>query len=131
MMRFSIETLVDITETRARKGQDEIQYGQQQNFMTLINTLGLRCNVNTVGSPKLLNKLPTTFGSDYKNKQNVWQQIIEVEYEGATSIDMMLDDFDLVPVITGLQETVEFDVGIFRTKDAKKKNITFELLQND
>ena len=130
MMRFSIETLVDITETRARKGQDEIQYGQQQNFMTLVNTLGLRCNINTIGSPKLLNKLPTQFGSDYKNKQNVWQQTIEIESEGSTNIDMMIDDFDLVPFITGLQETVEFDVGVFRTKDTKKKNITFDFVKD-
>ena len=128
-MRFKIRTLVDITETRARKGEDDVLYGQQQNLMTLINTLGLRTNINTIGSPSAEFCKATEFGKDYKGEQKVWTQLIEVDYEEATNIDFMINDFDLVPVISGLSETAEFDIPIFRTLDAKKKNIIFEFIE--
>ena len=41
----------------------------------------------------------------------------------------MANDFDLVPVVSGLSETAEFDIPVFRTSDAKKKNITFEFIE--
>ena len=43
-MKFRIKTLIDITETRARKGDDPQLTKQQANFMTLYNTIGLRTN---------------------------------------------------------------------------------------
>ena len=129
-MRFVIKTLVDITETRARKGEDNILYGQQQNYMTLINTLGLRTNINLIGSPSAEFVQAKEFGKDYKGEQKVWTQIIEVDYENATNTDFMIHDFDLVPVITGLSETAELDISVFRTSDAKKKNITFSFIED-
>ena len=63
-MRFKIKTLVDITETRDRKGEDDVLYGQQQNFMTLLNTLGLRTNINVVGSPSAEFIQAKEFGKD-------------------------------------------------------------------
>lgn len=128
-MRFKIKTLVDITETRARKGEDDVLYGQQQNFMTLLNTLGLRTNINVVGSPSAEFIQAKEFGKDYKGEQKVWTQIIEVDYEDATNVDFMANDFDLVPVVSGLSETALFDIPVFRTLDAKKKNITFEFIE--
>jgi len=127
-MRFKIKTLVDITETKARKGEDEVLYGEQQNYMTLLNTLGLRTNINLRGTPKVETVSIKGFGSTYKGEHKVWTQEIEVEYEGATNIDFMKNDFDLVPIINNLNETVEFDIAVFRTKDAKKRNILFEKL---
>ena len=43
-MRFIIHTLVDITETGSRRGEDPKQYRQQQNFLTVMQTIGLRVN---------------------------------------------------------------------------------------
>jgi hypothetical protein len=40
---------------------------------------------------------------------------------------MLEDDFDLVPVITGLSETAELKQAAFRTKDTRERNILFLL----
>lgn len=125
-MKFTIQTLVDITETKARKGEDDIRYGQQQNYMALLNTLGLRTNINLLGSPKIDIISAKEFGSTYTGKHKVWTQEIEVEYENATNLDFMKNDFDLVPIINNLEETAEFDLAVFRTKDPKKRNILFK-----
>ena len=45
MERFNLYTLVDITKTNARRGEDKLAYGQQQNYMSMMQTLGLRTNV--------------------------------------------------------------------------------------
>ena len=128
-MRFKIKTLVDITETKARKGEDEVRYGQQQNYMALLNTLGLRTNINLVGTSKVDVTTTKGFGSTYKGQHKVWTQEIDVEYEGATNIEFMQNDFDLVPIINNLEETAEFDIAVFRTKDTKKRNILFEKIE--
>ena len=48
MNRFELTTLVDITKTNARRGEDKLAYGQQQNYMSVVQTLGLRTNVGIV-----------------------------------------------------------------------------------
>jgi hypothetical protein len=39
----------------------------------------------------------------------------------------LVDDFDLVPVIAGLTESVTINNNAFRTKDDASKNIIFKL----
>ena len=87
-MIYRISTLVDITKTNARRGEDKLAYGQQQNYMSMIQTLGLRTNVE-VSDPVFKKQKATGFGSDYSNKNlNVWRCIVTVEQGGkeATSI---------------------------------------------
>jgi len=44
-MRFKIQTLVDVSQTFARKGvDDQKSIKQQANFNTLYNVIGLRSN---------------------------------------------------------------------------------------
>jgi hypothetical protein len=43
-MRFIIKALFDITETRCRKGDNLAKVRQQQNYLSVINTIGLRVN---------------------------------------------------------------------------------------
>ena len=40
---------------------------------------------------------------------------------------MLLDDFDLIPIITGLNETIDINEPILRTKNKKTTNIVFEV----
>ena len=55
----------------------------------------------------------------------------ENTYEGALTLDMMIDDFDLVPVITNLDETAANTNCIFSTKHVTDKNILFEQMLNN
>jgi len=87
----------------------------------------LRVNPTYVHEPVCKEKTIKGFGSEYKGKHKVWTYTFDVDYEGALTLDIMYDDFDLCPIITGLDETVDIEVPIIRTKDKAKTNIIFEL----
>lgn len=127
-MRFRIYTLVDVTETNARRGQEIKAVNQQANFNTLYNVIGLRTNPTEFKVSS--EELPVDsfrFGSRYKGKHRVWTIEFVVEAEQSTDIDIMENDFDLVPIITGLDETAKLDKGMFVTlSNNGRTNIIFE-----
>lgn len=128
-MRFRLYTLVDITETGARRGDDPKAARQQQNFLTVLQTIGLRVNPTYTRSPQILEDTPSRLGlgKNYKNKQRVWQFDFEIEFEGALDLDILNTDFNLIPVIDGLDETAKFDNSVFITQNPQKSNIIFEI----
>ena len=128
-MRFRLYTLVDITETRARRGDDPKAARQQQNFLTVLQTIGLRVNPTYDKSPRIIEDSPARLGlgKDYKSKQHIWQFDFEIEYEAALNIDLLNSDFNLIPIIDGLDETVRFDNSVFITQNSLKSNIIFEI----
>ena len=126
-MRFIIRTLFDITETRARKGDDSYKVKQQQNYLSILNTIGLRVNPTYVSEPTNSEQILKGFGTSYKGKQKVWTYTFDVEYEGALDIATMINDFNLCPIITGLDETVDINPAVIRTQDKALTNIIFEL----
>jgi|TARA_B100000902_G_C26450292_1_gene500404 hypothetical protein len=131
MNTFELTTLVDITKTNARRGEDKIAYGQQQNYMSVLQTLGLRTNVE-ISDPVFKKQKATGFGSEYATKNlNVWRCIITVEQDESHSIEMMQQDFNLIPVIRDLNENVNLKEAIFWTSDPKKCNILFKILPED
>ena len=129
-MRFRLHTLIDITETGARRNENGDSYRQQQNWMTLIQTLGLRANpfivkstVETQGAKKL------GFGTDFRGSHRVWTVDFDIEREQGLDIESLKTDFDLVPVITGLTETAKLKKDVFQTQNLEDINIVFELLE--
>ena len=128
-MRFIIHTLVDITETGSRRGEDPKQYRQQQNFLTVMQTIGLRVNPTYVKAPEVVKEVPSKLGlgTSYKTKQSVWKYVFDMEYDGALDIETLVNDFDLIPIITGLDETADFKNAHFLTKDTALTNITFQI----
>jgi hypothetical protein len=128
-MRFVIHTLVDITETGSRRGEDPKQYRQQQNFLTVMQTIGLRVNPTYVKAPEVVKEVPSKLGlgTSYKTKQSVWKYVFDMEYEGALDIETLVNDFDLIPIITQLDETAKFENAHFITKDLSICNIFFEV----
>ena len=128
-MRFKLHTLVDITETNSRRGEDPKQHRQQQNFLTVMQTIGLRVNPTYITSPEIVEDIPSKYnlGTKYKNKQNIWQYKFDIEYEGALDIETLKNDFNLIPIITGLDETVSFENDVFITKNPSINNIFFDL----
>jgi len=126
-MRFIIHTVVDITETNARRGQaDKIKLDQQANFNTMIQTIGLRCNAEPISITENIKDVAELgFGDSIKGKQRVWTFEFDNPYEGALTVDMLNDDFNLVPVITNLNETANIHNSIFSTKNPNERNIIF------
>ena len=129
-MRFILHTLVDITETHARRGEDPKQYRQQQNFLTVMQTIGMRVNPTYVSSPIVVKEVPSKLGlgTSYKIKQNVWTYKFDIDYEGALDIETLVNDFDLIPIITDLDETAKFENAHFLTKNTALTNISFEIV---
>lgn len=54
-MIYQLSTIVDITETKTYHGSDQLKINQQQNFNTIIQTIGLCGNVYYQESPKYIN----------------------------------------------------------------------------
>lgn len=126
-MKFSFITLVDVTNTNARFSKTDTRWHQQQNFLTLTQTLSLRVNsyIETVEySTKDLKNLG--FGSMYRGEHTVWSGEFDIEYENGLSIEQLIEDFHLVPVINELDETIKLKDSVFDTKSKQYKNIVFK-----
>ena len=129
-MKFCIQTLVDITETRARRqDEDKFAYKQEANFQTVLQTIGMRTNLSYNKSPVFDNTTigKMSFCDKYKGKQQLWTFEFEVESEGALTLEMLNEDFDLIPIITGLNETVKLEQALFRTTPGER-NIIFSVI---
>jgi len=130
-MRFKFYTLVDITKTDARFNKSDPSWHQQQNYLTFLQTLALRVNVEIENlTAHAIEIKGLGFGSSYKEIQNVWSGEFNVEYEGGLTVEMLNNDFHLVPIINGLDETIKLKDCVFDTKNKQTKNIVFELNNN-
>ena len=124
-MKLKLYTLVDITQSGERKGPNKLAVGQQTNWDTLIQVIGLRANpepINITEEESSIKDLE--FGSNFKGKQKYWVFDFDMP-EGSTSIDALKDDFELVPFISGLTETFDCEPNVFITKDRNKCNVFF------
>ena len=118
--KFIIETTVDITNHIKVSKENRIAYGQKQNYMTVINTVGLRVNPTIDDDPIIIYE-DTDLGSN-----RVWQLTFSIAYEGALTIEMLENDFMLVPFIADLEETSKFKENVLITK-GEGKNIVFKM----
>jgi hypothetical protein len=126
MQRFTIQTLVDITETKQYRHQpgEELAKHQQQNFVTLLQTIGLRANPIFSKGPTITDKDLKTcnFGKNYSGVHAVWTFVFDIEYEGAFTDGnndhaLLIKDLRFVPIITGLNETIDVDLAVFDTSN--------------
>ena len=126
-MRFYLKTLIDVTQTNARRGEDPFEIRQQQNFMTLTQTLGLRVNPYFDEKPTISEMSIDNlgFGNKYKGKHKVWEFFFDIEYEEGLTVEALQEDFDIVPVISNLHETIKLDISAFRSQDKAFRNIIF------
>jgi hypothetical protein len=118
---FELFTVVDITETGARRGDPKLLEHQQQNYLTVMNTIGLRANPIIIKSPYLVDE-NIKFGKGISAKK-IWRMVFDIEY-GIHSVDMLKLDFELVPFIKELTEDAVIDDPVFRT-DINSSNIVF------
>lgn len=129
-MKFRLETLIDITETKARRqGDDKFAYKQEANFQTVLQTIGMRVNIEYQNSPTFeeVSVGKMLFDDKYKGKQMLWTFDFNVEYEDALTLEMLEGDFDLIPIITGLNETIGLNKALFKTT-GKGMNTLFSVV---
>tara|TARA_B100000029_G_scaffold99428_1_gene89569 strand:+ start:2758 stop:3180 length:423 start_codon:yes stop_codon:yes gene_type:complete len=134
MQSLEIKTLVDITQTGQTKfkSQDRLLINQQANWNTFLQVLSMRINPIFDGSPVKVTRAlePEEFGSDYKEKEyNVWEFKFQSERDEALTPEMLREDFDLIPVIKGLEESIINNNDAFRTT-GMAQNIVFMYADN-
>lgn len=120
-------TLIDITNTgqlhRPRTPNQIKLRNQQRNFETFLQCVSMRSQPFDISQP-LLYQGPVNsigFGSYYMGSMGfeykVWSFQFAVENFEYTH-EIIQDDFDMVPIITGLDETAPMD-SLIRTKGSK------------
>jgi hypothetical protein len=130
MIKIAVYTLVDITATgiKTNIAVDEFKRNQQRNWETASQVVNLRYhNIIEAApfSPKYANLTSHNFGSQFQQQHSSWKFIFSTESESI--ITDLEYDFDNVPVIAGLNETIELNEPVFRTHGAWK-NIYFKIL---
>lgn len=131
-MKYELTTLADITETKAKFDKNDPAWHQQQNFLTVLQTIGLRVNISYKHSTEVINTTAKQagFGTVFKGKNKVWKFIFETDFENATDTETMTKDFDMVPIITNLEETAEFKNNMFESVNPQRRNIVIKPLED-
>ena len=134
MARYQIITLVDITRSNpSRSETDKTKLGQQANFNSLVQAIGLRSNVLWVNSPKEKNgALPRNIDG----KAVYWTWTFDVERDDVflrdgNSVALLIDDLNGVPVIPNLNNSVELDPACFISKGETANIWVFELGEDE
>lgn len=138
--RYKLYTLVDITKTDVIHNNigDIFRRNQQRNWETLTQILSLRTQLSDITNPIKIEKENLTnyrFGTKFVGTHSIWitEFVIEFADVFGNSINEFLilyKDLDLVPIITGLSETVKIDPEIFSTSIIDR-NIYVELLSKE
>lgn len=130
-MNYKLYTLVDIThtgQTRTDPGKEALRW-KEQNFQTVLQTLGIRANVTFTQSPVIVELKGNLVGFDTKDLIRVWRldfttdRDMLYEHDG-DPVAYLKQDFHLVPYISGLDELMDQKYAVFNTEDPGK-NITF------
>jgi len=130
-MEYKLYTLVDITHTgqhRNEPGKEALRW-KEQNFQTVIQTLGIRSNIVYTNSPVSTEVKGRIVGFDTDKIIRVWRFDFSTErdfvYESnGDPVGALVEDFTLVPYISGLDEDMTQEYAVFNP-EAPGKNITF------
>ena len=119
MPRYKIVTLVDITRSNPdRTETDKIKLGQQANFNSLIQAIGLRANVEWSTDPKRhLGSLPQPLIG--KTIHWTWEFDVErddVFLQNNNPVGLLLEDLHGVPIVNGLNTTVDIFPSALQTR---------------
>ena len=131
MQHYKLYTLIDISDTGQNNYNiyQEINYWKRQNFNTVLQTLGMRTNIQYINKPVMIEIKGSTVGFNTDSIIRVWR--FDFFTEGADIFKILDDpfgllkqDFELVPYINGLDEDIEQNYSIFVTEGINK-NIIF------
>ena len=149
MYEFRVHTLVDITENGNLKKEfpfksksnnvihDKhtliIAKNQNNNFNTMLQLLQMRGNITWETPPMQLNDpiANMKFGTAYEGKQNSWHFTFYTEQEevygnlATNNVGQLIEDFDLVPILSFAKETATFPSNTFITENERTLNTYF------
>ncbi len=118
MERYRITTLVDITRSQASRSEtDRIKIGQQSNFNSLIQTIGIRSNLEWDKDPvKHTGSLPLPL--EGKATHWIWEFSTERDDVFKTADNpagLLFTDLHGVPIIDQLENSTDIVPAAFQT----------------
>jgi hypothetical protein len=130
-MQYKLYTTVDITNTgqyRTEPGKEHLRW-KEQNFQTVLQTLGIRANIIFTEKPVVSEMRGSLVGFNTDEIVRVWRFDFNTEREflfekDNNPIGLMLEDFEGIPYISGLDECMEQNYNVFVT-DGAARNIIF------
>lgn len=133
MSTYKIITFVDITRTRpSRIETDKIKLSQQANFNSLCQAIGLRANFSYQQDPILsTGSLPHDIGG--KAVHWIWQFDTErpdIFFDHDDPVYLLKEDIAGVPIINGLNNSVDIDPAVFQTHGNDQNTWIYELPHN-
>lgn len=119
MERYKIITLVDITRTNCPRNEpDPIRVGQQANFNSVLQAIGLRSNMTWDKDPEMYTgRLPD--GIDGKANHWIWEFVVERDYvflKETDPVGLLVDDLQGVPIIVDLNNNADISPAAIQTK---------------
>jgi hypothetical protein len=126
-MNYKLYTLVDITHTKRPK--TDIERWKEQNFQTVLQTLGIRANITYTQTPVVVETKGNLVGFDTHDIIRLWRFDFSTDRSDLyqlrdDAIGHLVNDFYLVPYISGLDEMMDQKYAVFNTQDPGK-NISF------
>ena len=127
MSLFTAYTLVDISNTQETKhDRNKLQFFQQQNLNTLVQTIGLRSQPLDIGVQAIMTQdiVDYGFGKQYHGLHTVWKMQFSIEHsEVLSDLSQLLNDCNGIPIYTSLEETAEISSKCFETVDPTLVNL--------
>lgn len=150
MHTYMVHTLVDITNNGLLRGEFpfktksgevvhdkqslSVARNQNSNFTTMLQLLQIRGNITWEKPPNRIHHhlVNTRFGTTYlENKHLSWHFEFQTEQEGVygdastKNVGQLVEDFDLVPILSFCKETATFPSNTFITEDDRTINTYF------
>jgi len=122
MMDYTLHTTVDITRTgqyRTEPGREELRW-KEQNFQSVLQTLGMRANIIFSKDPIMIEISGKVLGFPTDDIIRVWRFDFSTERDNLYEQDgdpvgLLKDDFEMVPYVSGLGESMEQNYNVFVT----------------
>lgn len=132
-MDYTLYTTVDITNTgqyRAEHGKEHLRW-KEQNFQTVLQTIGIRANISYKTGPEMLEAPGSKFGFNTDNVIRIWRFNFKTEQDNLFEMEgnptgALKIDFDAIPFISGLDECMKQSHDVFVTVGAATNIVFFE-----
>jgi hypothetical protein len=137
METIQLKTLIDVTDSGVHRyiKERELEYNQNKNWTTLLQTIGLRALIEFDQTVICENTelRAMGFGEKHRGIHNVWTLVFRTDRDQSyanekSPVGLLLSDLHEVPIIEKLTETINMNRPVFDTQSRFWRNTVVKLL---